>query len=172
MQREKAFCTGVRVWGPGNWRCAATQNNLWFTFLLLFSTLMYGTKKTQQTVTYVGVASTTEVWRVGGGEGRSTTVAGVRYTLIGSSVSFSRPPILKIRNDLCFSIRSNTGGGGENGWRSGWRRSVVPCSLSFPLPSLFCFTGKVQFTDKLRELWFTSESLINSYSLLEWVISA
>lgn len=87
-----------------------------------------------------------------GGEGRSTTVVGVRYTLIGSSVSFSRPPILKIRNDLCFSIRSNTGGGGENGWRSGWRRSVVPCSLSFPLPSLFCFTGKVQFTDKLREL--------------------
>lgn len=88
------------------------------------------------------------------GEGRSTTVVGVRYTLIGSTVSFSLslPPILKIRNDLCFSIRSNTGGGGENGWRSGWRRSVVPCSLSLPLPSLFCFTGKVQFTDKLREL--------------------
>lgn len=49
----------------------------------------------------------------GGGGGRSTTVAGVRYTLIGSSVSFSGPPILKIRNDLCFSIRSNTGGGGR-----------------------------------------------------------
>jgi len=28
---------------------------------------MYGTKKTQQTVTYVGIASTTEVWWVGGG---------------------------------------------------------------------------------------------------------
>ena len=67
-----------------------------------------------------------------------------RYTLIGSSVSFCGPPILKIRNDLCFSIRSNSGGGAvvekqkQNagrwgvGWVAKWVASVF-LSLSLPL---------------------------------------
>lgn len=69
------------------------------------------------------------------GGGRSTPVAGVRYTLIGSSVSFSGPPILKIRNDLCFSIRSNTGGGGKQVGRERLGGEVGGVGRLFP--SLF-----------------------------------
>lgn len=58
-------------------------------------------------------------------------------------------------------------------WNSWWfvRRVRPPSSPPTSIYPLFG-AGKCNLQINSEGLWFTSESLINSYSLLEWVISA